>query len=101
MVDGYEKHVVTFGSFTERPWHHSDFSDTDTSWAEPFAKVLAVHLMLSGPMFKLWKAARDWKPVYESLSYGEPEPMPDDPITDALKELEAKAAELYAQWENV
>lgn len=101
MVDGYKKHTAQFGGFTERPWHNSDFSDPDSYWAENPAKVIAIHLMLSGPMLKLWKAAREWKPVYESLSYGEPEPMPDDPITDALKELEAKAAELYAQWEHV
>ncbi len=42
-----------------------------------------------GRYAKLEAACREWKPVYESLSYGEPEPMPDDPITAALKELDS------------
>jgi hypothetical protein len=46
----------------------------------------------------LWRAAREWKPVYESLSYGEPQPMPDDLITSALKALEAKADEAFADF---
>lgn len=49
---------------------------------------------------KLWQACREWRPVYESLSYGEPEPMPDDPITWALKALEAAADEALADFPN-
>ena len=46
---------------------------------------------LDDEFLELWRACREWKPVYESLSYGMKEPMPDDPITAALNALEAKA----------
>ncbi len=58
------------------------------------AKAQALRL---GRYAKLEAACREWKPVYESLSYGEPEPMPDDPITAALKELDS-AVERQSQF---
>ena len=49
---------------------------------------------LDEEFLELWRACREWKPVYESLGNVEP----DDPITWALKALEAKAEHALADF---
>lgn len=81
-MSGFNLHTKNFDGFTERPWDESDFDadSIDCYWRSDFAKILAIHMMLSGPMFELWRAVRMDEP---------------GTIEAAEKALDAKAMELY------